>query len=1029
MISNDRPLAARGDVAERLAAGDWRQDLLGPTSQWPHALRQQIEVLLNAAFPMFLVWGPARALIYNDAYRAILGDKHPGALGRGFWDVWPEVRAQIEPVIETAFAGQASFFENLQVDLDRGGTIEPAWFTFSYSPIPADDRIPGVLCVCVETTTFALERAARQESEDTLLFLDRLTRATSALASADAVMVQTTQLLGQQMGVSVCAYADMDEDEDGFTIRGDWAAPGARSIVGRYRLADFGRRAVENLSRGLPLVINDNRVEIAPHEAATFQAIGIGATICMPLVRDGRLRALMAVHHAGAHVWTDREQALVREVTERSWAFVERVGAEAEVRQAADELRSVTDAVPLLISYVDREQRYSFVNHAYETWFGRPRDQINGRLVAEVLGPAYGEVRPRLEEALAGARVSFESRMTYPDLGPRDIQVDYVPRRDARGGVIGVYVVVADITKRVDAERALVGSETRLRLATEFAEVGLWDVDEVGGELFWDDRVRAMFGVAPGAPVSMTTFYDGLHPDDLDATAAAYAAAADPVRRALYDVEYRTVGVEDGAVRWVAAKGRGLFDADGRCLRVVGTAIDITERQRLTRRLREESERVQLALDAGAIIGTWVWHIPTDTITADERFAQAFGLSPEACREGLPLSAAFGSIHPDDAPRVETAIAAALAGPGPYRCQYRVRQAQGYRWIEANGRVERGDDGAPLRFPGVLLDVEARRAIEAQRDQAIDLLSRFVEAAPGIVYAKDRAGRMTLANRGLFALLGREPAEVLGKTTAEIFGQSETDGLLMASDEEVMRSGQDDQREEFVATADGQITYWQSNKAPLRDEGGQITGLVSTSVDITARKHAEEARDLLMREVDHRARNSLAVIQSVVRLTDAADPAAFRQAIHGRIEAMARAQAALAKSQWRGGTIGEVVRDELLSSVTAASRVRLSGAEIPLPADHVQPLSMVLHELATNATKYGALSVREGVIDVRWASTSEGWSLDWQERGGPPAAPPSRTGFGSRLMNSLARQLNGKLEFDWGADGLSVTLTSGRPKP
>jgi PAS domain-containing protein len=256
----------------------------------------------------------------------------------------------------------------------------------------------------------------------------------------------------------------------------------------------------------------------------------------------------------------------------------------------------------------------------------------------------------------------------------------------------------------------------------------------------------------------------------------------------------------------VAAKGRGLFDEDGRCLRVVGTAIDITERQRLTRRLREESERVQLALDAGAIIGTWVWHIPTDTITADERFAQAFDLSPEACREGLPLSAAFGSIHPDDAPRVEAAIAAALAGPSPYRCQYRVRQAQGHRWIEANGRVERDGYGAPLRFPGVLLDVEARRAIEAQRDQAIDLLSRFVEAVPGIVYAKDRAGRMTLANRGLFALLGRAPGEVLGKTTAEIFGEGETDGLLMASDEEIMHRGQDDQREEFVA-ADGQITY------------------------------------------------------------------------------------------------------------------------------------------------------------------------------------------------------------------------------
>ncbi|AYV48630.1 hypothetical protein CFHF_19545 [Caulobacter flavus] len=767
------PIAAGGDVAGRLEAGTWFKADLGAPPSWPPALRQVVEIVLNAPFPMFLVWGPARAMVYNDAYRAILGDKHPSALGRPFWGVWPEVRAQIEPVIEKAFAGQASFFEDLQVSLHRGGRAEPAWFTFSYSPIPAEGAVPGVLCVCVETTLGARERAARQENEETLLFLDRLTRAVTGLGGADAVMTATTRLLGEHLGVAICAYADMDEDQDGFTIRGDWSAPGSPSIVGRYRLADFGRMAVDNLSRGQPLVINDNRTEIAPHEAATFQAIGIGSTICMPLIREGRLRALMAVHHVGPHVWTARELALVREVTERSWAVIERVGAEAELRQSEAELRRITDAAPLLISYVDAGQRYGFVNQTYEAWFGQSRDAILGRTVAEVLGEvAYDGVRPSLQRALAGERVSFESQMAYPDGEARDIQIDYVPRREPSGAVVGVYAIVTDITKRLSAERALLESETRLRLATENAEVGLWDVEGGDGALYWDDRVRAMFGVVAGAPVTMRDFYEGLHADDGEATAKAYAAAADPEQRALYDVEYRTIGASDGVERWVAAKGRGLFDAGGRCVRLTGTAIDIS-----------------------------------------------------------------------------------------------------------------------------------------------------------------------------------------------------------------------------------------------------------------ARKHAEEARDLLMREVDHRARNSLAVIQSVVKLTDATDPKAFKRALHGRIEAMARAQSTLAENRWQAGLIGEVVRNELLSSVASASRLRLSGDPIVITADKVQPLSMILHELATNATKYGALATAEGVVDVRWFGTALGWSLSWQERGGPPVTAPDRKGFGSRLMHSLARQLNGEIVSDWTRAGLTADLRVGELSP
>ena len=129
------------------------------------------------------------------------------------------------------------------------------------------------------------------------------------------------------------------------------------------------------------------------------------------------------------------------------------------------------------------------------------------------------------------------------------------------------------------ARRELEESEDRLRQATDAADIGFWDLDPIADTLFWPPIVKAMFGISPDRPITMHDFYSGLHPDDTAATVAAFTAAIDPDRRALYDVEYRTVGKEDGIVRWVAAKGRGVFDEAGRCIRVIGTAIDVSRRK------------------------------------------------------------------------------------------------------------------------------------------------------------------------------------------------------------------------------------------------------------------------------------------------------------------------------------------------------------------------------------------------------------------------------------------------------------------
>jgi two-component sensor histidine kinase/CheY-like chemotaxis protein len=200
----------------------------------------------------------------------------------------------------------------------------------------------------------------------------------------------------------------------------------------------------------------------------------------------------------------------------------------------------------------------------------------------------------------------------------------------------------------------------------------------------------------------------------------------------------------------------------------------------------------------------------------------------------------------------------------------------------------------------------------------------------------------------------------------------------------------------------------------------------SLAVDITELKAAERRQTLLMREVDHRAKNALAVVQAVVRLTRAVDSADLVEAIEGRVAALARAHGLLAKGRWTGADLRALAVEELAPYLGAdADRASVSGPVVALGPDAVQPTAMVLHELATNAAKHGALSRPGGRVEVCWAGADEGGlRLDWREVGGPAVmGPPTGRGFGSEMVVAAAAQLGGVATFTWDTTGLRCTLT------
>lgn len=319
-------LQDNGTMAEQIRRHDWASTPLGPLQNWPDVLKTTVSLSLASHFPQAIVWGPELITLFNDAFVPILGDK-PNALGRPFSKIWEEAWSEIGPIADAAYAGQATYIENFALTIERGSGPEQAFFTFCYSPIRDSlGNVVGMLDTVTETTqtVFLNQRLA---------VLEALGNAVANATDAQAILAITTRLMVEHLQLSNCAYADMDADEDGFTIRGDWAAPGSPSIVGHYQLRDFGEKAVTSLRAGEPLIIHDNRSELAPEESATFQAIGITATICVPLIKQGRLTALMAVHDNVPRVWSRFEQSLLSEVTERCWAHIERVRADANVRE------------------------------------------------------------------------------------------------------------------------------------------------------------------------------------------------------------------------------------------------------------------------------------------------------------------------------------------------------------------------------------------------------------------------------------------------------------------------------------------------------------------------------------------------------------------------------------------------------------------------------------------------------------------------------------------------------------------------
>ena len=316
-------------------------------------------------------------------------------------------------------------------------------------------------------------------------------------------------------------------------------------------------------------------------------------------------------------------------------------------------------------------------------------------------------------------------------------------------------------------------------------------------------------------------------------------------------------------------------------------------------------------------------------------------------------------------------------------------------------------------------DVTSLRESEARHRW----LASIVDSSDDAIVSKNLDGVVTSWNRGAERIFGYSAEEAIGQPITLVIPKDRQD-----EERTILTRIRRGERIEHFETVrqrkDGSLIVVSLTVSPVKSANGKIVGASKIARDISAQKRSQEQIVTLAREAEHRSRNLLANVLATVKLSQSDTREGLKEAIEGRIQALANVHSLFVQTRWIGADLTTIARQELAPYEKDEARARIHGPQVLLEPNAAQSIAVILHELATNAAKYGALSVAKGQVDLDWSHDSDGrLELRWTETGGPPVQMPTRDGFGGRILRQLTGQLNGAARFDWRVEGLDCEIT------
>lgn len=440
-------LTGGGEMGALIRAHDWDDSPLGPIHDWPQSLRSSLGICLRSSSACSIFWGPQSTFLYNDAWAALLAERHPGALGRPasevMADIWPLVAGEVASVLE-----QAETVNRVDRHLlrNRDGRTFDSYWSYTLLPIASEDgTIGGVLVQARETTEQVLK--AQRDA-----FILRLTETLQAIDQPAALLRVALSELGAELGAGRIGYGEVDSAEGTFAILGCWTDGSMIDISGAYPVGHFSQAGYAALSRNEAVAIEDSAAPGVLGEAAAerWRAIGCRAALVVPLISHGRYHAVLFAHEVEPRRWSAHDEALLRAAIERISENLGRARAEAALRHSEERYRRVFEQANDIILTADLDQIITDCNPAGAAAMGLSRERIIGRPIADFVTPEGFEQTTRmLRQKLArGGTTRHEIDVLAATGETLHWEINSSLAIDRDGRVVGLHAIARDVTER-----------------------------------------------------------------------------------------------------------------------------------------------------------------------------------------------------------------------------------------------------------------------------------------------------------------------------------------------------------------------------------------------------------------------------------------------------------------------------------------------------------------------------------------------------------------------------------------------------